>query len=107
MVMEEFVGFVHMSLERYDELLLENERMMDLLDNSVPLEEYNELQELLDSIVKIEAVWNDEPVMTVDFSKLAAKLKEKFEQSEFANKWTMKDLSNRKEIVWDVFEKVE
>jgi len=100
-------GFAQLPLERYDELLLENKRMMEELDNSVPLKEYNELQELLDNIVKIETGWNDEPVMIIDFSKLAARLNEKFEQSEFAGKWTMKDLSNRKEIVWDVFKKVE
>ena len=100
-------GFVQLPLERYDELILENKRMMRELYDSVSLEEYNELQELLDSVVKINTAWKDEPVLTIDLSKLAARLSEKFEQSEFANKWTMKDLSNHKEIVWGVFKKVE
>lgn len=76
-----------MPLERYDELM----RMMNALDN----------------IVTIEADWNNEPMLKIDLSGLAARLSEKFEQSEFANEWTMKDLSNRKEIVWDMFEKIE
>lgn len=80
-------GFVQMPLERYDELM----RMMNALDN----------------IVTIEADWNNEPMLKIDLSGLAARLSEKFEQSEFANEWTMKDLSNRKEIVWDMFEKIE
>jgi len=54
-------GFAQLPLERYDELLLENKRMMEELDNSVTLDEYNELKAKLDSIVKIEAGWNDEP----------------------------------------------
>lgn len=100
-------GFAQLPLERYDELLLENKRMMEELDNSVSLKEYNELQELLDSIVKIEAGWNDEPRLKIDFSKLAARLDEKFEQSEFAGKWTMKDMSNHKETMWDVFKEIK
>ena len=105
--MEKNLGFVQMPLERYDQLILENKKMMEELDNSVTLDEYNELKELLDSIVKIEAGWNDEPRLKIDFSKLAARLDEKFEQSEFAGKWTMKDLSNHKETVWDVFKEIK
>ena len=99
-------GYAQIPLERYDELILENKRMMDELDNSVPLEEYNELQELLDSVVKIETDWNDAPRMQIDLSGLAARLNEKFEQSEFAGKWTMQDLSNHKEIVWSIFKEI-
>jgi predicted nuclease with TOPRIM domain len=105
--MEKNLGFVQMPLERYDQLILENKKMMEELDNSVTLDEYNELKELLDSIVKIEAGWNDEPRLKIDFSKLATRLDEKFEQSEFAGKWTMKDLSNHKETVWDVFKEIK
>ena len=105
--MEKNLGFVQMPLERYDELMLDSKCMMDLLDNSVPLNEYNELQELLDNVVKFEADWNDRPALTIDLSKLAARLSEKFEQSEFAGKWTMKDLSNHKETVWGVFKEIE
>lgn len=100
-------GFAQLPLERYDELLLENKRMMEELDNSVTLDEYNELKELLNSLVKIEAGWNDEPRLKIDFSKLAAILDEKFEQSEFVGKWTMKDMSNHKETVWDVFKEIK
>ena len=106
-MMEKFMGFVQMPLERYDELILDNKRMMDELDNSVSLEEYNELQELLDSVVKIETDWNDEPRLRIDLSGLAARLNDKFAQSEFAGKWTMKDMSKHKETVWDAFEKIE
>jgi len=104
MIMEK--GFVQMPLERYDQLILENKRMREELDNSVTLDEYNKLQELLDSIVKIEADWCNEPRLTIDFSKLATRLKEKFEQSKFAGKWTMVDMSDHKETVWCVFKKI-
>lgn len=76
-----------MPLERYDELI----RMMDELDN----------------IVKIEADWNNEPVMRIDLSVLAARISEKFEQSEFAGKWTMMDMSKHKETIWGVFKRIE
>ena len=95
-----------MPLERYNQLILENKRLMDALDNSVSLDEYNELQELLDSIVKIEADWNNEPRLKIDLSKLAARLSERFEQSEFAGKWTMKDMSNHVETIWDAFKEI-
>ena len=95
-----------MPLERYNQLILENKRLMDALDNSVSLDEYNELQELLDSIVKIEADWNNEPRLKIDLSKLAARLSERFEQSEFAGKWTMKDMSNYVETIWDAFKEI-
>ena len=80
-------GFVQMPLEKYDELI----RMMDMLDN----------------IVKIEADWNNEPVLRIDLSGLTARISEKFEQSEFAGKWTMKDMSKHTETVWGVFKKIE
>lgn len=80
-----------MPLERYDQLMLENKRLMDMLD----------------SIVKIEADWNDEPTLRIDIGVLAARISEKFEQSEFAGKWAMKDISNHKETVWGVFKQVE
>lgn len=100
-------GFAQLPLERYDELILENKRMMEELDNSVTLDEYNELYELLDNIVKIETDWNDKPRLKIDLSKLATRLNEKFEQSEFAGKWTMKDMSNHKETVWGVFKEIK
>ena len=84
-------GFAQLPLERYDELLLENKRMM----------------EELDSIVKIEADWNGEPRLTIDLSILAARINKKFEQSEFADKWTLKDMSNHEETVWDVFKEIK
>lgn len=99
-------GFAQLPLERYDKLILENKRMMEELDNSVPLKEYNELQELLDNIVKIEDNWNGEPRLRIDFSKLAARLNEKFEQSKFAGKWIMKDMSNHIETIWGAFKEV-
>ena len=99
-------GFVQMPLERYDELILENKRMMEELDNSVTLDEYNELLELLDNIVKIEPDWNNEPRLKIDLRKLAARLSDKFEQSEFAGKWTMLDLSDHVETIWGVFKEI-
>ena len=80
-------GFVQMPLERYDELI----RMMYILDN----------------IVKIEADWKNEPMLKIDLSGLAARLSEKFEQSEFAGEWTMKDMSKHTETVWSVFKKID
>ena len=80
-----------MPLERYDQLILENKRLMDALDN----------------IVKIETDWNGEPSLKIDLSVLAAKVREKFEQSEFAGEWTMKDISKHKETVWGVFKRIE
>jgi len=91
MTMKKYLGFVQMPLERYDQLVLENKRMMDELDN----------------IVKIEADWNNEPMLRINLSVLAARISEKFEQSEFADKWTMKDISKYTETVWGVFEKIE
>ena len=99
-------GFVQLPLERYDELILENKRMMEELDNSVSLDEYNELQELLDNIIKIEDSWNDGPILRIDLSKLAARLNEKFEQSKFAGKWIMKDMSNHIETIWGAFKEI-
>lgn len=99
-------GHVQMPLERYDELILDNKRMMEELDSSVSLEEYNELQELLDSVVKIETDWNDEPRLKIDLSKLAARLNDKFAQSEFVGKWTMNDMSSHKETIWGVFKAI-
>ena len=84
-------GFVQLPLERYDQLILENKRMTDALDN----------------IVRIETDWNNEPVLRIDLSILAARLSEKFEQSEFAGKWTMMDMSKYKETVWGVFKKID
>ena len=84
-------GFVQMPLERYNQLILENKRLMDALDN----------------IVTIEADWENEPSLKIDLSVLAAKINEKFEQSEFTGEWTMEDVSKRKETVWGVFERIE
>jgi len=89
MIMEK--GFVQMPLERYDELIMENYR----------------LNMELDSIVKIEADWNNEPTLRIDLSVLAARIREKFEQSEFAGEWIMEDISNHKERVWGVFKQIE
>jgi len=83
-------GFVQIPLERYDQLILENKRMMDELD----------------SIAKIETDWNDEPVLKIDLSVLAARLSDRFEQSEFAGKWTMNDISNHVETIWSVFKEI-
>ena len=80
--------------------------MMEELDNSVSLDEYNELQELLDNVVKIETGWDGKPRLKIDLSKLAARLSERFEQSEFAGKWTMKDMSNHVETIWDAFKEI-
>jgi len=80
-----------MPLERYNQLILENKRLMDALDN----------------IVTIEADWENEPSLKIDLSVLAAKINEKFEQSEFAGEWTMEDVSKHKEPVWGVFERIE
>lgn len=84
-------GFVQMTLERYDQLILENKRLMDMLDN----------------IVKIEADWNNEPTLRIDLSVLAARIREKFEQSKFAGEWIMEDISNHRETVWGVFKRIE
>lgn len=84
-------GFVQMPLERYDQLMLENKRMMDVLDN----------------IVTIEADWNNEPVLKIDLSGLAARIRETFEQSEFAGEWILRDIGKRKEIVWGVFKQIK
>ena len=80
-----------MPLDKYNEMLLENYRLMEILDN----------------IVKIEADWNNEPILKIDLSILAARISEKFEQSEFTDKWTLKDMSKYKETVWTVFKKIE
>ena len=99
-------GFVQLPLERYDELILENKRMMEELDNSVPLKEYNELKAKLDNIVKIETGWNDEPRLIVNINLLADDLREEFEQSEHTDKWEMRDLSDERETIWDAFKKI-
>ncbi len=99
-------GFVQMPLERYDELILDNKYMMEELDKSVPLEEYNKLKELLANIAKIETNWNGEPRLIVNINLLADDLREEFEQSEFAGKWTMRDLSDHVETIWGVFKEI-
>jgi len=84
-------SFVQLPLDKYNEMLLENYR----------------LNMELDSIVKIEAGWNGEPRLTIDLSILAARISKKFEQSEFTDKWTLKDMSKHEETVWDAFKKIE
>lgn len=84
-------SFVQLSLDKYNEMLLENYK----------------LNMELDSIVKIEADWNGEPRLTIDLSILAARINKKFEQSGFADKWTLKDMSKHEETVWDAFKKIE
>ena len=83
-------GFAQIPIDRYDQLLLENKRMMDELD----------------SIAKIETDWSNEPVLKIDLSVLAAIINNKFKQSEFADKYTMIDLSNRVETIWDAFKAI-
>ena len=100
-------GFVQMPLARYDELILDNKYMMEELDKSVPLKEYNKLEELLDSIVKIETDWGNEPRLKIDLSKLAARINDKFNQSEFADKYTMIDLSEHVETIWGAFKEIQ
>ena len=99
-------GFVQMPLERYDELILENKYMMEELDDSVPLAEYNKLKELLDNVVRIEPNWNNEPRLVVNIGLLSDVLVREFEQTEFTGKWLMKDLSGRIETIWDTFKEV-
>lgn len=99
-------GFVQMPLARYDELILDNKYMMEELDKSVPLKEYNKLEELLDSIVKIETGWDGKPRLKINLSKLAARINNKFKQSEFADKYTMIDLSEHVEPIWDAFKEI-
>jgi hypothetical protein len=65
------------------------------------------MMDALDNIVTIEADWNNEPMLKIDLSGLAARLSERFEQSEFAGKWTMNDMSKRTETVWCVFKRIE
>lgn len=84
-------SFVQLPLDKYNEMLLENYK----------------LNMELDSIVKIEADWHGEPRLTIDLSILAARINKKFEQSEFTDKWTLKDISKYKETVWDAFKKIE
>ena len=84
-------GLVQMPLEMYDQLILENKRLMDMLD----------------SIAKIETDWSGEPTLKIDLGVLATRIREKFEQSEFAGEWTMEDISNHKETVWGVFKQIE
>jgi hypothetical protein len=80
-------GFAQVPLERYNQLMLENYRLNMELNN----------------IAKIETDWNNEPVLKIDLSVLAAIINNKFKQSEFADKYTMIDLSNRVETIWDAF----
>ena len=84
-------GFVQLPLDKYNEILLENYK----------------LNMELDSIVKVEADWKGEPRLTIDLSILAARISKKFEQSEFTDKWTLKDMSKHKEAIWDVFKEIE
>ena len=84
-------SFVQLPLDKYNEILLENYK----------------LNMELDSVVKIEADWNGEPRLTIDLSILAARINKKFEQSEFTDKWTLKDMSKHQETVWDAFKKIE
>jgi len=83
-------GFAQVPLERYNQLMLENYRLNMELNN----------------IAKIETDWNNEPMLKIDLSVLAARISEKFNQSEFADKYTMIDLSNRVETIWDAFKAI-
>lgn len=84
-------GFVQLPLDKYNEMLLENYRLNMELDN----------------IVKIEADWNGEPRLKIDLGLLAARINKKFEQSEFAGKWIMVDMSNRVETIWNAFKQAD
>lgn len=91
-------GFAQLPLERYDELILENRRMMEELDNSVSLAEYNELKAKLDEVVIIRKRWDDKPALDINLDVLKEIIKEKFLQSEFAGNYILNELGSKEEI---------
>ena len=95
-----------MPLERYNELMLENKRMMEELDNSVTLDEYNELKAKLDEVVSIRERWDGRPALNINLDVLKETIEEKLLQSKFAGKWVMKDISDHVETIWDVFKEI-
>ena len=88
-------GFVQLPLERYDRLILDNKRMMEELDNSVSLDEYNALMSIIDEAVVIEANYREEPEVRISISALADIIIDKFQQSGFVDEYEMKDLHKR------------
>ena len=91
-------GFAQLPLEKYDELILENKRMMEELDNSVSLAEYNELKAKLDEVVIIRKRWDGKPALDINLDVLKETIKEKFLQSEFAGSYILDELDSREEI---------
>ena len=87
-----------MPLERYNELMLENKRMMEELDNSVTLDEYNELKAKLDEVVSIRERWDGRPALNINLNALKEIIEEKLLQSEFAGSYILNKLNNKEEI---------
>ena len=88
-------GFVQLPLERYDRLILDNKRMMEELDNSVTLDEYNSLMEIIDNTVIVEADYRGEPQLRISVAAIADIIKEKFQQSGFADEYQLQELHKK------------
>jgi len=99
-------GFAQLPLERYDQLILDNKRMMEELDNSVALNEYNELKAKLDGLVSIRKRWDGTPALNINLDALKETIEEKFLQSEFAGNYILNEL-NSKEEIYGVFKYIE
>jgi len=104
--MEKNLGFVQMPLERYDEMILDNKRMMEELDNSVSLDEYNKLKAKLDEVVIIRERWDGKPALDINLKVLKGVINEKFSQSEFADNYILNKL-NSKEEIYSAFKYIE
>ena len=88
--MEKPICFVQMPLDKYDQLILENKRMMDKLDK----------------IVTIKKRWDDRPALYINLDVLKETIKEKFLQSEFAANYILNELDSKEEI-YGAFKYVE
>lgn len=99
-------GFAQLPLARYDKLILENKRMMEELDNSVTLDEYNALKAKLDGAVSIRERWDGRPALSINLDALKEIIEEKLLQSEFAGSYILNKL-NGKEEIYGAFKYIE
>jgi hypothetical protein len=100
-------GFVHMPLKRYDELILENKRMMEELENSVPMDVHLALTQAIERSFRIEGGYRDEPVLTFDYRNFLNIIDDLLAETKYAGKYKIKDVDSLyAERIYGVFERI-
>ena len=96
-----------MPLERYDELILENRRMMEELENSVPMDVHLALTRAIENSFRIIDDYKGEPLLQFDYKNFLSIVEDLLAKSKYAGKYRVKDANSLyEEIIYGVFEKI-